>query len=145
MNQILEEVSKTKKNGASETTILADTNVLLRLGQDIDSLNKNGWRIAVTTSILLELRKKDQALYFYACANFEVINDHTEKVASEAAYIYTHQPDNLIIAAAKVNKLRLVSYDRVLLKIAAYQGVDACLPEQLIQSKHIIDRAQGGI
>lgn len=129
----------------SACTVLADTNVVLQMGQDIHAFNKIGLRIAVTRSILRELRKKDQGLYIHACENFEVINDRTEEIASEAGYIFTHYPDNFLIAAAKIKGLALISYDRVLLKVAVSQGVDACLPEQLIQSKHIIDRAQKGI
>jgi rRNA-processing protein FCF1 len=137
-----------KNNSKSETVVLLDTNVLLTCG-DVQEFSrvfaKMGVRIAVTRNILRELRKKSEDLYSYASTNFEVVNDYAEDIVAEARFIYTHSPDNSLIAAAKVRKLLLISRDQVMLRVAAYHGVDACFPEQLVQSKHFIDRVQGGI
>jgi rRNA-processing protein FCF1 len=137
-----ESINKLKQQ-QSVCTVLVDTNVILTMGEDIKSFGRIGLRIAVTRSILRELRRKDQSLYTYACANFDVVNDSTEEIVTEARYIFTHYPDNFVIAAAKINGFPLISYDKVLLKVAVSQGVEACIPEQLIKSKRILNRTRG--
>jgi rRNA-processing protein FCF1 len=104
-----------------------------------------GVKIAVTRNILRELRKKNEELYSYASTNFEVVNDYAEDIVAEARFIYTHPPDNSVIATARVRKLLLISRDQVMLRVAAYHGVDACRPEQLIQNKQIFERTRGGM
>ena len=117
-----------KNNSRCETVVLVDTNVILMMGEDIKAFCKIGLKIAVTRSILRELKRKDQNLYAYACANFVVINDSSQEIVTEAGYIYTHFPDNLLIATAKIKRLALISYDKVLLRVAVSQGVEACTP-----------------
>ena len=134
---------KAKNNSRNGTTVLADTNVLLEMGQDIRAFSKIGLRIAVTRSVLRELKRKDQSLYIYACTNFDVIDDSTEEIVTEAGYIFTHYPDNFLVAAAKIKGFSLISYDRALLKVAVSHGIEACIPEQLIECKRILDGTRG--
>jgi rRNA-processing protein FCF1 len=127
-----------KNNSKSETIVLADTNVLLNSGdvQEISAVfAKMGVRIAVTKSILREIKKKDEDLYINAYKNFIVINDKTEEIMKEAIFVHTHAPDNYVIAAAIVKRVPLISRDHVMLKVARAHGVDACVPEELIRQR----------
>jgi len=66
-----------------------------------------------------------------AC-ELSTLNPNLGNVIWEAGHIFTHYPDNLHIATAKLENSSLVSYDQAMIKVAKDEGLSAYLPQELL-------------
>ncbi len=62
----------------------------------------------------------------------KVLKTNQGDVIWEAGHILTHYPDNQHIAAAKIEKSLLISYDHALIRTARDEGVEAYYPQELL-------------
>lgn len=61
-----------------------------------------------------------------------VVDDSGSSIRSDSLTIPTHFPDNLHIAAAKLEKATIISLDKKLLSTARDQGIEAFEPSKFI-------------
>lgn len=106
----------------------------------VRKLIQHGFTLLVTRSILREVdrllfRSKFAAVgsgtWGLLASHLTFLDDRRADIVSEAQRIPTHPPDNLHIAAAKLEGAAVLSYDRLLLRVAHAEGVEAYDPQQL--------------
>ncbi|MGD0146114.1 MAG: type II toxin-antitoxin system VapC family toxin [Nitrososphaerales archaeon] len=107
----------------------------------LQRLVRAGSRLCVTKTILKEVdrwvanhvRDGDMALKWKSLSQqLSVLSTKQGDVIWEAGHILTHYPDNLHIAAAKLENSLLVSYDHAMIRTARDEGVAAYYPMELL-------------
>ena len=132
-------LTKTPEVHAKGSKLLLDACVFLQTESSVlDSLVRRGFTLLVTPTILNEVERisqlKDQhteAWRIFA-RHLVFLDDRKLSVVLEAQHILTHVPDNLHIAAAKVEGATILSYDRLMVSTARDEGVEAYRPEEFL-------------
>ena len=120
-------------------TLLLDTCVLLEC-RNLGKLVRQGHSIFITRTILNEVERfreshgdtVDLDSWKLLISNLQFHDDFRNEVVLESQHILTHAPDNLHIAAAKVEGATILSYDRLMVSTARDEGVEAYRPEEFL-------------
>jgi len=107
----------------------------------VHKLLQGGFTFFVTRSILREVDRLaiksipdavEGGAWALLTKHLVFLDDRTPEIVWEAQRILTHPPDNMHIAAAKLEGAAIVSFDRLLLRIARAEGIEAYDPQQLL-------------
>lgn len=138
------------ESGTCQTVVL-DSNVIIKEIQEgrvlrpiAKRMKRQKSRLVIPETVLGEVTKITgsdpistmERVYQYC--KHPITMDKTEEILTESQklaekYYECHNPDNLILATAKLTGATLVSFDRDLLQTAKMEGVQAFLPRNYIR------------
>lgn len=138
------------ESGTYQTVVL-DSNVIIKEIQEgrvlrpiAKRMKRRKSRLVIPETVLGEVTKITgsdpistmERVYQYC--KHPITMDKTEEILTESQkltgkYYECHNPDNLILATAKLTGATLVSFDRDLLQTAKMEGVQAFLPRNYIR------------
>lgn len=132
-------------------TVVLDSNVIIKEIQEgrvlrsiAKRMKRHKSKLVIPETVLGEVTKitgSDPIAtmeHVYQYCKHPITMDKTDEILTESQkltekYYECHNPDNLILATAKLTGATLVSFDRDLLQTAKMEGVQAFLPRNYIR------------